>query len=221
MKISGSHTEQIDSPSINILRIKEQAVITATTELLSKDGKHVINIIHGTPSTLMGSVYKSITFLWEADDESPEYLQAQEIKRQEQERKQQELRQKELAEKFHLQKTEKEESISKLKRRIENAEHGRIKMNGFNTIVCVFDAIMIPVCAVLGFIAIIDLEEYLLGLFCLCMVILLPCAIMPSIKKRKEAKKRMEEDRQNLDELRCELNAKIIELNEFNKTWRT
>ncbi len=83
MKISGSHTEQIDSPSINMLRIKEQAVITATTELLSKDGKHVINIIHGTQSTLMGSVYKSITFLWETDDNDPlyiAYLQKEELK---------------------------------------------------------------------------------------------------------------------------------------------
>lgn len=73
MKVSGSHVEKIESMSQNLFRIKEEQTIQMTTEKLSKEGKHVINIIHGTPSSLMGTVTKSITFLWETDDEDPLY----------------------------------------------------------------------------------------------------------------------------------------------------
>lgn len=78
MKVSGSHVEKIESMSQNLFRIKEEQTIQMTTEKLSKEGKHVINIIHGTPSSLMGTVTKSITFLWEADDEDPAYKRAKE-----------------------------------------------------------------------------------------------------------------------------------------------
>lgn len=73
MKVSGSHVETIESMSQNLFRIKEEQTIQIVTEKLSKEGKHVINIIHGTPSSLMGTVRKSITFLWETDDEDPLY----------------------------------------------------------------------------------------------------------------------------------------------------
>ena len=74
MKISGSHTEEIKAISNTTFRINEEATITATVAKLTEQGKHVINIIHGTPTTFAGTIYKSITFLWEADNESREYL---------------------------------------------------------------------------------------------------------------------------------------------------
>ena len=75
MKISGSHTEKIESMSKNIFRVKEEAIITAVTEKLSGEGKHVINIIHGTPTVLLGTITKSITFLWEGDDKEIKELE--------------------------------------------------------------------------------------------------------------------------------------------------
>ena len=45
MKVSGSHVEKIESMSQNLFRIKEEQTIQMTTEKLSKEGKHVINII--------------------------------------------------------------------------------------------------------------------------------------------------------------------------------
>ena len=62
--------------SQNLFRIKEEQAIQIATEKLSKEGKHVINIIHGTPSSLMGTVTKTLTFLWEADDDDPAYKRA-------------------------------------------------------------------------------------------------------------------------------------------------
>lgn len=76
MKVSGSHIEKIESMSQNLFRIKEEQTIQIATEKLSKEGKHVINIIHGTPSSLMGTVTKTLTFLWEADDDDPAYKRA-------------------------------------------------------------------------------------------------------------------------------------------------
>ena len=82
MKVSGSHVEKIESMSQNLFRIKEEQTIQMTTEKLSKEGKHVINIIPGTPSSLMGTVTKSITFLWEAVNDDPTYKAACEAAKQ-------------------------------------------------------------------------------------------------------------------------------------------
>lgn len=76
MKISGSETRKFQSMSQNLLRMEEERTIQYTTAALSQQGKHVINIIHGTPSALMGTIYQSLTFLWEADDEDPVYKEA-------------------------------------------------------------------------------------------------------------------------------------------------
>ena len=73
MKVSGSHQETIESVSMNLLQQYEESTIARTTEELSKQGKHVINIIHGTPASF-GSVRKTLTFLWEADDTDPRYI---------------------------------------------------------------------------------------------------------------------------------------------------
>lgn len=73
MKVSGSHIEKIESMSQTVFRIKEEQTIQVTTEKLAKEGKHIINIVRGTPSSFMGSVTQTITFLWEADTEDATY----------------------------------------------------------------------------------------------------------------------------------------------------
>ena len=116
MKISGSHTEEIKAISNTTFRINEEATITATVAKLTEQGKHVINIIHGTPTTFAGTIYKSITFLWEADNESREYLNYINKKTAEEKRMR---KQKRLMQ--NIQYYEKE--IRELKIRIERAEN--------------------------------------------------------------------------------------------------
>ena len=78
MKVSGSHTEQISAWTGAGFEGAERGVIEATVDKLSREGKHVINIIHGDKTMVAGDYKKNITFLWETDTEDPVYKALQE-----------------------------------------------------------------------------------------------------------------------------------------------
>lgn len=73
MKVSGSHIERVKEWTNIGYEASERSTIQSTVEKLSKEGKHVINIIHGDKTMIGGDYTKSITFLWEADTEEPIY----------------------------------------------------------------------------------------------------------------------------------------------------
>lgn len=73
MKVSGSHIERVKEWTNIGYEASERLTIQSTVEKLSKEGKHVINIIHGDKTMIGGDYTKSITFLWEADTEEPIY----------------------------------------------------------------------------------------------------------------------------------------------------
>lgn len=81
MKITGTEHRTVSSMSENLLRVKQEAAISNTTQELSAQGKHVVNIIHGKITQCLGTWEAPITFLWEADDEDPAYkaMLAQEL----------------------------------------------------------------------------------------------------------------------------------------------
>lgn len=81
MKVSGARTETISSYFQNGMLINEEVTIQTVTSELAKEGKHVINIIHGTQAQLMGEGRQTLTFLWEADDTDPVYIKAVEKER--------------------------------------------------------------------------------------------------------------------------------------------
>lgn len=81
MKISGSYAKTIHAMTRSGFSFDESRTINETTQKLAQEGKHIINIIHGTPYKLLGDTCKELTFLWEADDEDPiyqSYIQSQE-----------------------------------------------------------------------------------------------------------------------------------------------
>ena len=80
MRISGSYMVKAEAMLHTSLRIQEEMMIANVTKNLSSEGKHVINIIHGTPSTAFGIETQTLTFLWEADTEDPLYKKLEEIK---------------------------------------------------------------------------------------------------------------------------------------------
>lgn len=82
MRISGSYMVKAEAMLHTSLRIQEEMMIANVTKNLSSEGKHVINIIHGTPSTAFGIETQTLTFLWEADTEDPLYKKAEERKAQ-------------------------------------------------------------------------------------------------------------------------------------------
>lgn len=69
MKVSGSHIEKVRAWTNMGYEASESATIQATVEKLAKEGKQVINIIHGDKTMIGGDYAKNITFLWEGDDE--------------------------------------------------------------------------------------------------------------------------------------------------------
>lgn len=73
MKITGTEHRTVSSMSENVLRVKQETAISNTTQELSAQGKHVVNIIHGQITQCLGTWEAPITFLWEADDEDPAY----------------------------------------------------------------------------------------------------------------------------------------------------
>lgn len=197
MKISGSRVEQIDSMSMNLLRLKEQATITAVTQILSSEGKHVINIIHGTPSQLLGSVYKDITFLWEADTESPEYIQAKK-------RKSRELAIAKAKERKERQRKSLELEIANLEQRIKNAEAGKAKSPKYTLIASIF--------FLFEGIFLLFLEAFIFSVIALIMGI--SCLIAWRIDKEETdaANKRIAKDKIQLLHLKKDLEAKQTEL---------
>ena len=78
MRISGSYMVKAEAMLHTSLRIQEEMMIANVTKNLSSEGKHVINIIHGTPSTAFGIETQTLTFLWEADTDDPLYKKAEE-----------------------------------------------------------------------------------------------------------------------------------------------
>ncbi|MBR3868378.1 MAG: hypothetical protein IKM66_03605 [Clostridia bacterium] len=86
MKVSGSQIERVKAWTNIGYEASEQATIQSTVEKLSKEGKHVINIIHGDKTMIGGDYTKTITFLWEADDTDPVYIAAMEKAKAEEER---------------------------------------------------------------------------------------------------------------------------------------
>lgn len=82
MRISGSYMVKAEAMLHTSLRIQEEMMIANVTKNLSSEGKHVINIIYGTPSTAFGIETQTLTFLWEADTEDPLYKKAEERKAQ-------------------------------------------------------------------------------------------------------------------------------------------
>lgn len=80
MRISGSYMVKAEAMLHTSLRIQEEMMIANVTKNLSSEGKHVINIIHGTPSTAFGIETQTLTFLWEADTDDPLYKKAEERK---------------------------------------------------------------------------------------------------------------------------------------------
>lgn len=82
MRISGSYMVKAEAMLHTSLRIQEEMMIANVTKNLSSEGKHVINIIHGTPSTAFGIETQTLTFLWEADTDDPLYKKAEERKAQ-------------------------------------------------------------------------------------------------------------------------------------------
>lgn len=85
MRISGSYMVKAEAMLHTSLRIQEEMMIANVTKNLSSEGKHVINIIHGTPSTAFGIETQTLTFLWEADTDDPLYKKAEERKAQREE----------------------------------------------------------------------------------------------------------------------------------------
>lgn len=73
MKVSGAHIEEISAWTNMGYESAEKIRIQSTVEKLAKEGKHVINIIHGNKTMVGGDYAKTITFLWEADDEDSRY----------------------------------------------------------------------------------------------------------------------------------------------------
>lgn len=196
MKISGSHIEQINSVSTNLLRVKEQATITATTENLSREGKHIVNIIHGTPSQFAGTIYKDITFLWEADTESPEYQQAQERKAQAQakEEKLQQCKSMEL-------------EIANLEQRIKYAEEGTAK----SPALFLFIAISFSAVGILGLVC----ESFILGAILTVLGIMNFIIWILEKSEADAANKRIVSDKMQIPQLKEDLEAKKVELNNF------
>ena len=80
MRISGSYMVKAEAMLHTSLRIQEEMMIANVTKNLSSEGKHVINIIHGTPSTAFGIETQTLTFRWEADTDDPLYKKAEERK---------------------------------------------------------------------------------------------------------------------------------------------
>ena len=78
MKISGSEQVNISGMTQMELRLNEDRALANTPGRLSQDGKTVINVIHGTPMNGPGSTHKTLTFLWEADDTDPRYIEMKE-----------------------------------------------------------------------------------------------------------------------------------------------
>ncbi len=122
MKVSGSHIERVKEWTNIGYEASERSTIQSTVEKLSKEGKHVINIIHGDKTKIGGDYTKTITFLWETDTEDPLYKALME-KEAEMKRLGREVgKQKDLlnAENAKIKKILKE--IADLKERIKTAE---------------------------------------------------------------------------------------------------
>ena len=73
MKVSGAETVNLDRATLTVLRAEETAYIQVKSKQLNEQGKHVINIVHGTLQQGSFGYRKTLTFLWEADDEDPAY----------------------------------------------------------------------------------------------------------------------------------------------------
>ena len=97
MKVSGAHIEEISAWTNMGYESAEKIRIQTTVEKLAKEGKHVINIIHGNKTMVGGDYAKTITFLWEADDEDPAYI---EYSKQEQKKAEEEQNKKNIEEKI-------------------------------------------------------------------------------------------------------------------------
>ena len=90
MKISGSEQVTINASFDVTFVAAESNAIKETTEKLAREGKTVVNIIHGTPWRTPIATMKTLTFLWEGDDQHPLYLAARERERVAAERRRQE-----------------------------------------------------------------------------------------------------------------------------------
>lgn len=125
MKVSGAHIEEISAWTNMGYESAEKIRIQTTVEKLAKEGKHVINIIHGNKTMVGGDYAKTITFLWEADDEDPAYA---EYAKQEKEKAEKEQKKKDIEEEI------KQLTISfgKLQSRITQAEELKGKTDSFD-----------------------------------------------------------------------------------------
>ena len=232
MKVSGSHVEIVESMSQNVFSIRETQIIQSTTEKLSKEGKHVINIIHGTPSSVLGTVKKTLTFLWEADDEDEVYKKVEERKKQAIETRQ----------RLERQIAECEQTICLLKSRIHAAENvvnpveARKKSEKTNTVEEILYPILGVVFSVIFFFAAAVLHNEGSFIFVILGLITLWAGgmnlyngvikkmIKPEEYKREkegylrgveQAAKNALQDKENLQELRAQLTSaesKLMEL---------
>lgn len=235
MKVSGSHMETIESASQNLFRMKEEQTIKAVTAKLSSEGKHVINIIHGTPSSLMGTVSKTITFLWEGDDE--------EIKRMRIRKKKNEMRAKQRREEMEKKEHEKrllharigsyKDKAKELEERIAYAtaeeavtENDLIqKEKNASGASGVWPGILLLVFGV-GFIASLNFFGVIFGLLACLFGGLLVYIGINDYKKihnnsqtRKEIIKRIDEDKENIDELKEMLEKEKEKISELEKEY--
>lgn len=131
MKISGAETVNLDRVTLTVLRAEEAAYIQVKTRQLSEQGKHVINIIHGTMQSGGLGYRTTLTFLWEADDEDPIYQKYINIEKYNKECEQikRHYREKCSAAKSNMKEREKQlnkeiESIEEQVQRLVNAQDG-------------------------------------------------------------------------------------------------
>ena len=129
MKVSGAHIEEISAWTNMGYESAEKIRIQTTVEKLAKEGKHVINIIHGNKTMVGGDYAKTITFLWEADDEDPTYAEYAKQEREKAEKKQKEEQKKKDIEEKIKQLTI---SFGKLQSRITQAEELKGKTDSFD-----------------------------------------------------------------------------------------
>lgn len=197
MKISGSHSKTISAMSRSGFSFDESRTISETTQKLAQEGKHVINIIHGTPYKMLGDTCKELTFLWEADDEDPVYqsfIQSQEKQKLKDAQNQ----------KISICRNE----ISTLKARIENAENPKEATKGKGgAITCIISGIFACLAGIIcidsgGFIVII------IG----ALVLLFGIASLNGINEKEN---QSFNDKKQLEALQKQLSEKEKELSEL------
>ena len=215
MKVSGSEQVSITAMTQTGFRLEEDKAIMNTSTRLAQEGKTVINIIHGTPQSAVGSMHKTLTFLWESDDTDPRYMAYAEDER----------RKSQWAERTAQYKKE----IAELETRIKNAQTGvknprsREEVARENTTAGI-GAIIFGIA--MGWFAIeliggIGSVVFCLiaGFFILCGFLMLTSNADEDAKEEQEIYRLIESDKNRLPELENELLQKKREYMDFLMTY--